>query len=411
MIQTNITSLIQYRTNQMFSLNLLKILAMLSISMSHYGILIGQNDRQSIINSNFMIIMINSLYAVDIFFLISGFILGKKLVTNPNLLLSPIQSMLMIFDRIMRMYPLYWILLIIYIILPKLFANVGYTENCMDNIVYVSTLTYNIFNKFGCFEWSWYIAVEIQTLILLCLSIPTIHFIRSFFLKSKDLSNTNKNSIKDLSNYVLILIITVLLYSMVVCIQNNYKISFYAMTDKQFYYNFYQKPQYKMSSYLIGLLTGLKYKRQCFANTSYKIVAIFAFFFSFLGWILIKEYQLYVADLIQNIYQSISRPILCFGIIFSGILDMKSTKIIEQLFQVFSKLLFSIYLSHYFLYQIMISQNFIQFGLVSNFIVYTLIIYVISSLLHVFVEQNLNSLINNFKAKVQALKEEKKQKK
>ncbi|CAK89527.1 unnamed protein product (macronuclear) [Paramecium tetraurelia] len=368
MIQTNITSLIQYRPNQMFSLNLLKILAMLSISMSHYGILIGQNDRQSIINSNFMIIMINSLYAVDIFFLISGFILGKKLLTNPNLLLSPIQSMLMILDRIMRIYPLYWILLIIYIILPKLFTNVGYTENCMDNIAYVSTLTHNIFNKFGCFEWSWYIAVEIQTLIFLCLSIPTIHLIRSCFLKSKGTSDTNKNSIQDLSNYIFFLIITVLLYSMAICIQNNYKISFYAMTDKQFYYNFYQKPQYKMSSYLIGLLTGLKYKRQCFANTRYKIIAILAFFFSLLGWILIKEYQLYVADLIQNIYQSISRPILCLGILFSGILDMKSAKLIEQLFQIFSKLLFSIYLSHYFLYQILISQSFIQFGLVPNFI-------------------------------------------
>ncbi|CAD8066534.1 unnamed protein product [Paramecium primaurelia] len=366
MIQTNITSLIQYRPNQIFSLNLLKILSMLSISMSHYGILIGQNDRQSIINSHFMIIMINSLYAVDIFFLISGLILGKKLINNPNFLLSPIQSILMIIDRIMRIYPLYWILLIIYIILPKLFTNIGYTETCMDNILHISTLTHNIFNKFGCFEWSWYIAVEIQTLIFLGIYIPTIHMIRSIFVKQKVISH--QNSIKDLSNYIIILIITVMLYSMIICIENNYKISFYAMTDKDFYYNFYQKPQHKMSSYLIGLLTGLKYKRNCFENVNYKIISLFAFCFSFLGWILIKEYQLFVADLIQNIYQCLSRSILCLGIIFSGLLEIKSNKIIEHIFQIFSRLLFSIYLSHYFLYQIMINQNFIQFGLVFNFI-------------------------------------------
>ncbi|CAD8096290.1 unnamed protein product [Paramecium sonneborni] len=391
MIQTNISSLIQYTPNQMFSLNILKILAMISISISHYAIIIGQNHRQNIINSNFMIIMINSLYAVDIFFLVSGFLLARKLLNNPNFILSPFQAIFIIIDRIFRIYPLYWILLIIYIILPKLFTNIGYNETCLDNIFYLTTLTHNIFNKFGCFEWSWYIAVEIQTLIFLCLFLPIINLIKSVLFKSK-IKQKKVDTIKDLQNYIVILIIIMTLYSIIICIQNNFKISFYAMTDKNFYYNFYQKPQHKMSSYLIGIITGFKYENKCYSNMSYKILAFFAIIFSLIGWIFIKEYQEFIPDLIQNIYQCLSRPILCLGIVFSGILEIKSSKFIEHLFQIFSKLLFSIYLSHYFLYQIMIANNFIKLGLITNFIVQTFIIFTVSSFSYVFIESNLNLL-------------------
>lgn len=45
-----------------------------------------------------------------------------------------------------------------------------------------------------------------------------------------------------------------------------------------------------MTSYLIGLVAGMKYKTNCFSHLSYKIIAIFAFFFSLLGWIFLKEY-------------------------------------------------------------------------------------------------------------------------
>lgn len=103
-------------------------------------------------------LLFDTLYAVDAFLWISGYLFSMKgthylRTTNPLKLL---------FYRILRIYPLFLIVFIFYA-----YNN----DTCLTHMNHFVFLISNITNKLGCFEWIWYIEIEIQIFTLLIIII------------------------------------------------------------------------------------------------------------------------------------------------------------------------------------------------------------------------------------------------
>lgn len=194
-----------------------------------------------------------SFYMVDMFFVISGFLVAYLLIAELQKHQGKQNWFLFIFHRLIRICPIYFIVFIFYLNLMRYMGSgalwpLFWTkyENLCDhwwtNLLFIS----NIYppDKLSCMGWSWFISNEMQ-----------FHMMSPIVLI---LHHKNKRW-----GYTLLIALTLFnfLCTLIESIVNNYSpgVLYGVSNNDQFIHN-YQRPYNRMGPYLLGMIFGFVYR-------------------------------------------------------------------------------------------------------------------------------------------------------
>jgi len=206
--------------------------------------------------SGWLLTVFGSLYAVDIFFYLGGFLSGFLMLSK--LQDRPIDSNIyfrLVFHRWIRLWPAYCVAILFYWKLAvyvgdgPLWNNfVGKAEYCTtsawQNLIFMDNV---LAKDYECFNWGWYLACDFQIFLLLPLICWT-------YINDKEKGGYT----------ILGLIVVSVIASYIFCIKTGVNFLPIAILEAKdttnFMQNFYPNPIVRMSTSLIGLWFGILFK-------------------------------------------------------------------------------------------------------------------------------------------------------
>jgi peptidoglycan/LPS O-acetylase OafA/YrhL len=193
------------------------------------------------------------LYMVDMFFIISGFLVSYLVIKDLQNKRGKYNWFMFVVHRLIRICPIYFLVLLFFINLMKFMGRGAlwpmftskYEEPCdywWTNVLFIS----NIYppDKHACMGWSWFISNDMQ-----------FHLLSPFILAVHYKSKTKGFAL------LLILILTNFFITLIQSFINDYNpgVIHGISKDEQFVKS-YQRPFNRVGPYLIGMLFGLVYR-------------------------------------------------------------------------------------------------------------------------------------------------------
>lgn len=238
------------------------VFTMTGLSFTNLEDLIGTNNEGWI--STYPAQALTSAYfAVDTFFLMSGFlathILMKRadeFIRNEKISIFFLQVPFFYLKRFLRLTPTYFFILFFYLkILPQLesgpFWNLLNTDINFCNKYWWTNLLYinNIYpssDSAGCYAVTWYLANDFQFFLI----VPFVAFLAVY-------------SVKNYSHLISITILTIgcilsIIFAFIESYDNNWSINIYDQNFITGYFsNYYTKPWFRCPPYLIGMIFAI----------------------------------------------------------------------------------------------------------------------------------------------------------
>lgn len=194
------------------------------------------------------------LYMVDVFFLMSGFLLAYLSLAEMAKRKGKMNWLMFVIHRLIRICPIYFFIFMIYInILPYMGSgpawpsmNYKYKEVCENywwtNLLFISNFVPS--GKQACMGWTWFIVNDMQ--FYLCSPIILIlHY---------------KNKLLGYGGLVF-LILTNMIITATETAENNYNPGvIYGLLDSYQFTHSYIKPYFRMGAYLVGMMFGCIYR-------------------------------------------------------------------------------------------------------------------------------------------------------
>lgn len=221
-----------------------------------FGLSQNYVDIQNQLGKAYFVITISYIFAVDVFFLIGGFLVGllflKSYFKKPNFWLFPIA----IIQRAFRFWPmyiitilLYWKVIQIFVEGPMGYAVPEYTSTCSDSYYWDLTFFGNFKEKF-CLGWTWYLHVDMQMFIV-SLIILLVYVLKHRWAKHV--------------SYFLGFGVAIgtIIYVFVECQRHGFRMFGDMNADPQnvadYQLHIYLKPWSRSAAYLLGVFVGVLY--------------------------------------------------------------------------------------------------------------------------------------------------------
>jgi peptidoglycan/LPS O-acetylase OafA/YrhL len=193
------------------------------------------------------------LYVVDVFFIMSGFLLAYLSVSEMQKRKGRISWVMFIVHRLIRIAPIYFFVFMIYVnILPYIGTGpawplleykyrVACNEYWWTNLLFINNF---VPSSGTCMTWSWFIANDMQFYVLS----PIILIL---FYKRKSYGYVG----------LFILLASNILYTGIDSYEKDYNPGvIYGVLSGRQYQDSYIKPYFRMSAYLIGMALGFVYR-------------------------------------------------------------------------------------------------------------------------------------------------------
>lgn len=194
-----------------------------------------------------------SFYMVDMFFVISGFLVAYLMIAELKKHNGKQNWFLFIFHRLIRICPIYFIVFMFYLNLMRYMGSgalwplfwTKYEETCehwWTNLLFISNLYPP--DKVSCMGWSWFISNDMQ-----------FHFISPLILI---LHHKNKRW-----GYSFLIFLTIInfLCTLIEAAVNDYSPGvLYGVSNTQQFVHNYQRPYNRMGPYLLGMIFGFVYR-------------------------------------------------------------------------------------------------------------------------------------------------------
>ena len=239
--------------------NGIRVLSMLFICFSHNYVnsfaAPSKNPTRaiSILQEFWSHLAIFPIYMVDVFFVISSFLLAYFLFPEIKKNKGKLNWMKFSIHRLLRICPIYFLMLMIFVNLFK-YTGSGplwttfwpkYEYSCKywwSNMLFISNFVPS--DAYSCMGWSWFIANDMQ-----------FHFFAPIILLIH-----YKNKVFGYS-LILFLIFSSFLFGLIQSIVNEYNPGvLYGISNMDQFLNNYQKPYTRVGPYLIGIFFGLVYR-------------------------------------------------------------------------------------------------------------------------------------------------------
>ena len=284
-------------------------------------------EMLTIINEKWMVFVMAGLYAVDVFFFLSGFFVAFVMTDKlKKMRPSIINYLTLVFHRYIRIMPLYIMVLLIYWKLsvlagsgPLWASNVDLVNSTCDgtwwqHLLLIDNWGVAAFNSPYCFDWGWYLACDFQLFLV------TPFFLWLYVKNQK------------MGKLAIIAFLTVLIAVTFVVTFVDQVVSFPAQDigTGNGYNWYYIMPYTRGSPYVFGLLFALLYKEwKSSENNEWYISLIlrsriFRIFVSFLGIGIIMFVIWIVSPLLTNpdawsnnskyAWSAICRPLFVAGV-------------------------------------------------------------------------------------------------
>ena len=261
-VTTNFNKLLALpeHTSSLSAFNGVKILCMLNISLSHsyvYQVHGPYTNPSKIIDwvQGFgHRIIYWSIYIVDIFFIISGFLLAYFVIAELKKKKGKFNWAMFYIHRLLRIAPVYFFIYFFYVFA---FPHTGsgpawpihdYTNKSSCGEYWYSNLLF--INNFlptdepSCMGWSWYIANDIQLYFIS----PIILFLHY------------KSKILGYSSCGLLLLANIITISIIASENNFNPGALHGTSQNENFTKLYEKPYSRMGAFVIGILMGFLYR-------------------------------------------------------------------------------------------------------------------------------------------------------
>jgi peptidoglycan/LPS O-acetylase OafA/YrhL len=261
-ITTNYKKLISFpeKSENLHVFNGLKVISMLLISLSHSYVYHANGPLPNPLkavkimkNFNHKIIC-SSIYVVDVFFVISGFLLAFLVSSELEKRKGKINWIIFILHRLMRIVPVYFFIYWFYISLFPYLGNgpawplqeyknkVSCGEYWYSNFLFINNFVPS--DQPSCMGWSWYVANDIQLYMLSPIILYTQY--------------------KNKAAGYLLCIVLIIVNTVIVAIQSflyhyNPGTVYGLLSFNQFSHS-YQRFYTRMGAFFIGMLFGLLYR-------------------------------------------------------------------------------------------------------------------------------------------------------
>jgi peptidoglycan/LPS O-acetylase OafA/YrhL len=199
---------------------------------------------------------ITPVYVVDIFFIISGFLIAFLTVAEIKKKRGKMNWPMFIVHRLIRICPIYFFMLMIFVALMKYFGESPlwpmfwekYEDPCSywwANTLFISNFVPT--DEYSCMGWTWYISTDMQFYIIT----PVLILV---YMKNRKIG------------YGLIAVLSVASIAAMFgqAYHNEYNPGMvHGIMKKDQFLNFYQKPYNRIGAYLVGIGLGFVFREFC----------------------------------------------------------------------------------------------------------------------------------------------------
>jgi len=319
-----------------------------------------------------------AIYGVSLFFIISGFSLGYTYLKKFNqLTLKKIKSFY--FKRIARIYPLYWLIIFLSLIIGyRHIKDIGSIENFFLQI----SLTFDFFNYDGLTPGSWSIGVE----IIMYTIFPFIIFFTNLSTKA-NLSVTI---------FIYIFIIVILMYiSSYHAPYQYHNLSFFKTQYFSSYVHFFINHLYFFLFGILFALVYINYKSHWYTRIHFYITSIIfvsALLILFLYKLDGNALGLIIIHKERVIFSLITFAIFIFFLSLNSYIKLISVRI-NKLLSFLGDISYTIYLIHPLAFYQYKKSIYIESLGIYNFVLFIILLLLLSKYIHYSYELKIKKLL------------------
>ncbi|EFA86774.1 hypothetical protein PPL_00579 [Heterostelium album PN500] len=294
-------------------------------------------------------------FAVDVFFMLSGFLVAHSLLShlNSEQSKSPFFWFKYVIHRIIRLSPLYYFLIFVDWQLMPLFGTgplwFQYAEQknaCQEywwtNLLYINNLHPSIMSK-ECFSWAWYLANDMQFYLIAPFVLLAFRFRKAF-------------------GYLIVAVLLAICFTTNIWLTMKFNIPTFfqfAVPTTTFTTDIYQKPWTRIGPYAVGIAVAFLYTHETtkkvydklwFRLTAYSLAFGITFFFTYIPYTSFQGSGWTKVD--NALYNGFAHTMFTVGLAlfmvatFYGHGGLMSAFLRLKIFNYLSKLTYATYLVH-----------------------------------------------------------------